>query len=73
MPSDEAAPIRRTIRMFPAEKTAFTEMAFTKIVATEKGGQDEKSALLKALRISRLQVIHLSDNEQGQDPSKFPH
>jgi hypothetical protein len=63
MPPDEAAPIRRTVRMFPTEKTAFTETAFRKIMAAEKESQDEKSALLKALRISRLQVIHLSDGQ----------
>jgi hypothetical protein len=63
MPCDEAAPIRRTVRMFPTEKTAFTELAFRKIMASEKQSQDEKSALLKALRISRLQVIHLGESQ----------
>ncbi|WP_160003898.1 hypothetical protein [Rhizobium sp. 18055] len=63
MPCDEAAPIRRTVRMFPTEKTAFTELAFRKIMTAEKEGQDEKSALLKALRISRLRVIHVSESQ----------
>jgi hypothetical protein len=63
MPPDEAAPIRRTVRMFPTEKTATTETTFRKIMAAEKASQDEKSALLKALRISRLQVIHLGDSQ----------
>jgi hypothetical protein len=63
MPYDEAAPIRRTVRMFPTEKTAFTDIAFKKITAAEKESQSEKSALLKALRISRLQVIHLGEDK----------
>lgn len=47
--------------MFATEKSAMTDVAFKKITAADKAKQDEKTTLLKALRISGIQVIRLSD------------
>jgi hypothetical protein len=63
MTSDETPSIRRTVRMFATEKDAKTDVASRKIMAAEKADQDQKTARLKALRISGLQVIRLHDGQ----------
>lgn len=47
----------KTIRMFPTERSAVTDIAYRKIEAMEKELRDEKSAHLRALRIESLKLI----------------
>ena len=54
----------KTMRMFPTERSAVTDIKYRKIEDMEKELRDEKSARLKALRMeSLIPTRSQSDNE----------